>query len=228
MRAHRRERTDDLMRNWPPPRRTPTGARARVRCAPPRSGKPKSVRPRTGFACPAGRMRRTWRDADPARHLGPGGGPYGSFVGCFGVGHQHLRPDVDGLCVGGAKTPFVAPAMFSRRGSMVPALFRNRRWSDLAGLRTRAARRRRMDCRGPEGLDDRRAHIFPTTASLLRADGSDRARHPGLTMFFLDMTSPGVEVRPMGRGRQFRVQRSLISPACVFLTNSALVLVGDG
>ena len=83
-------------------------------------------------------------------------------------------------------------ARAARRGDLVPALLRaGRRRSDLAGLRTRAERRRRrrLGHQRPEGLDHGRA-LLDYGILVTRTD-PNVPKHKGLTMFFLDMKAPG-------------------------------------
>ena len=93
---------------------------------------------------------------------------------------------VAALCASGA----------ARRGNLVPAVLRTRR---RIGCRRpahpRGEARRRLGDQRPEDLDLRRALFRLRPAA--DAQRSECAEAPGLTVFFIDMHAPGVEVRPI-------------------------------
>jgi alkylation response protein AidB-like acyl-CoA dehydrogenase len=119
-------------------------------------------------------------------------------------------PDLNGLLVG---QQIVAPAILAhgsagQRARLLPALWNGElvgcqlfsepgAGSDLASLRTRA---RRVD--GGWRVDGQKvwssgAHLANIGELLARTSPDPASRSRGLTMFLLDMDSPGVTVRPL-------------------------------
>ena len=147
---------------------------------------------------------------DPARHLGSGRSKYGALSAPFAIQPGHVRP-VIGLR---HRRPEAPPAAArQRRGSLGCQLSETGgRLSDLAGLRTR---RKRTATTGSSTA--RRsgppARISATTASSSRAPTRRSPSTKGLTMFFLDMKSPGVEVRRSSR------QAAIPASTRVYFTN---------
>ena len=152
----------------------------------------------------AGYARITW----PKEYGGRGGSPilqviyqqeeanYLVPLGFFDIGL--------GMCIP-TMMAYAAPEHLQRY--VKPALHGDEVWcqlfsepaagSDVAGIRTKAERRRRrLGDQRPEGLDLGRAlqrlrhHHHPHRSQQC-------PKHAGLTMFFLSMKEPGVEVRPI-------------------------------
>ena len=160
-----------------------------------------------GFAC------ITW----PREWGGPGGTPMEHVVfaqeedafdvpqGIFQVGLGMCVPTVITLGSDAMRERFVRPAL---RGEDVwcqlfsePAA-----GSDLAGIRARAVRDPGSASGG--GADDwivngqkvwtTNAHLADFGLLIVRTD-FDVPKHKGMTMFWVDMTAPGVEVRPINQ-----------------------------
>ena len=69
--------------------------------------------------------------------------------------------------------------------------------SDVAALRTQGGKERRRPGRSTARRSGPRARSSPTTASCSPAPIPNVPKHKGLTMFYLSMKTPGVEVRPI-------------------------------
>jgi acyl-CoA dehydrogenase len=122
-------------------------------------------------------------------------GVYGKLSRVFIIGHGMCGPTVMAYADEAQKRRLLPPLaagdevwcqMFSE-----PAA-----GSDLAGLRTRAVRD------GDDWIVDGQkiwtsgAHLSDWGILLVRTD-SEVPKHEGLTMFFVDMRSPGIEIRPI-------------------------------
>ncbi len=82
--------------------------------------------------------------------------------------------------------------------------------SDVAGLRTRAEKQGDNWIINGQKIWTSGAHYSDYGILLTRTD-PNVAKHKGLTMFFLDMKSPGVEVRPIKQASgAVRLQRGLL------------------
>jgi len=122
-------------------------------------------------------------------------GAFGFLSGTFSIGHNMCGPTL------------MAWASEEQRRARLPALAAGEEiWcqlfsepaagSDLAGLRTRAERRGDEWVINGQKIWTSRAHISDWGLLLTRTD-STVAKHKGLTMFFVDMRSPGIEIRPI-------------------------------
>ncbi len=122
-------------------------------------------------------------------------GAYGALSWLFRVGHHICGPTV------------MAYASEEQKRRLLPAIAAGDEvWcqlfsepaggSDLAGLRTRATRDGDAWVVNGQKVWTTGAHISDWGLLLARTDPS-APKHKGLTMFFLDMRSPGVEVRPI-------------------------------
>jgi len=150
-----------------------------------------------GFAC------ITW----PAEWGGPGGTPIEHVIfaqeeegfdvptGIFQVGLGMCVPTVIALGSDAMRQRFVRPAI---RGEEIwcqlfsePAA-----GSDLAGVRTRAIRAGEDWVINGQKVWTTNAHLADFGLLLVRTD-PDVPKHKGLTMFWIDMRSSGVEVRPI-------------------------------
>ena len=150
-----------------------------------------------GFSC------ITW----PTEIGGQGGSPLHQVIynqeegeyevprGFFDVTFGMCLPTV--IAVGGEdlKKRFVAPA---QRGEEIWCqLFSEpSAGSDLAGLRTRAVREGDEWVINGQKVWTSGAHVADWGLLLTRTD-PDKPKHKGMTMFWIDMRAPGVEVRPI-------------------------------
>ena len=100
--------------------------------------------------------------------------------------------------------------------------------SDVAGLRTRAEKKGDNWIINGQKIWTSGAHYSDYGLLITRTD-PNVPKHKGLTMFFLDMKSPGVEVQADQAGqRHAGIQRGVISPMCVIPDHQRLGAVGDG
>jgi alkylation response protein AidB-like acyl-CoA dehydrogenase len=122
-------------------------------------------------------------------------GGYGRLSWLFRVGHHIAGPTL------------IAFASDAQRRTLLPAIASGDKvWcqlfsepasgSDLAGLRTRAVRDGCDWIVNGQKIWTTVGHIADYGILLARTDPA-KPKHRGLTMFFIDMRSPGVEVRPI-------------------------------
>jgi len=114
-----------------------------------------------------------------------------------------------------------------RRTDLVPAFF---------GARRRIGRRRPRHARREEGrqLDRQRQKIWTSGAHyseyglLITRTDPNVPKHKGLTMFFLNMKSPGVEVRPIKQANGMQEFTRVYFTDVVIPDHQRLGAVGDG
>ena len=122
-------------------------------------------------------------------------GPFGKLSGMFIIGHGMCGPTMMAFASEEQKRRYLPP-LASGENIWCQLFSEPAGGSDVAGLRTRAEKtRRRLDHQRPEDLDLGRA-LFRLRHPA-HAHRSQCAKHKGLTMFFLDMKSPGVEIKPI-------------------------------
>ena len=135
-------------------------------------------------------------------------GDYGK-LSAFRIGHGMCGPTM--IAFGSEEHKRRLAEARLRRGSLVPAVSEPVGGSDLAGLRTRAREGgRRLGHRRTENVDVRRP-LLPLRSSITRTD-PNVPKHKGLTMFYIDMKRPGVEVQPIKQASGWRNSTRCISP----------------
>ncbi|MGE4431308.1 MAG: acyl-CoA dehydrogenase family protein [Sphingobium sp.] len=150
-----------------------------------------------GWACIHWPSRFGGRDASPIERViwKQEEGPFGHLSHLFFIGQNMCGPTLMAFANEEQQARYLAPLasgeeiwcqLFSESGA----------GSDLAGIRTRAVRD------GDEWVIDGQklwtsgAHFSDFGLLLTRTDPTV-AKHRGLTMFFVDMRSPGIEIRPI-------------------------------
>jgi alkylation response protein AidB-like acyl-CoA dehydrogenase len=122
-------------------------------------------------------------------------GPYGRLSGMFIIGHGMCGPTMMAYASEEHKRKYLPP-LASGEDIWCQLFSEPAAGSDVAGLRTRAERRGDDWIVNGQKIWTSGAHYSDYGILLARTDPTV-AKHKGLTMFFLDMKSPGVEVRPI-------------------------------
>ncbi|MBA4337393.1 acyl-CoA dehydrogenase [Hyphomonas sp.] len=125
-------------------------------------------------------------------------GPYAALTGVFTIGHGMCGPTVMSWASEEHKRKLLPP-LASGEHVWCQLFSEPASGSDLAGLRTRAAKA--DDGSGDWIINGQKIWTSGAQYSdwglLITRTNPDVPKHKGLTMFFLDMKSPGVEVRPI-------------------------------
>ncbi len=122
--------------------------------------------------------------------------PYAALSSIFQIGQGMCGPDLDGLRERRAEAAS-SPADGLRRRDLVPVVLRTRR-----GLRSGGAAHAAQNASATTWIVNGQkvwttgAHFSDYGILIVRTD-PNVAKHKGLTMFFLDMRSAGVEIRPI-------------------------------
>jgi alkylation response protein AidB-like acyl-CoA dehydrogenase len=127
-------------------------------------------------------------------------GPYGKLSGVFGIGHGMCGPTVMAFAKEEQKRALL-PKLASGEEIWCQLFSEPAGGSDLAGLRTRAVRDGDDWVINGQKIWTSGAQHSDWGLLLTRTDPK-AAKHKGLTMFFLDMRSKGVEVRPIKQMNQ--------------------------
>jgi alkylation response protein AidB-like acyl-CoA dehydrogenase len=122
-------------------------------------------------------------------------GAYGKLSWLFRVGHHIAGPTLAAFASDAQKRRLL-PAIASGEKVWCQLFSEPASGSDLAGLRTRAVRHGDDWVVNGQKIWTTAAHLADYGILLARTDPS-RPKHRGLTMFFIDMRSAGVEVRPI-------------------------------
>jgi alkylation response protein AidB-like acyl-CoA dehydrogenase len=122
-------------------------------------------------------------------------GPYGKLSGMFIIGHGMCGPTMMAYASEEHKRKYLPP-LASGEKIWCQLFSEPAGGSDVAGLRTRAEKRGNDWIVNGQKIWTSGAHYSDYGILLTRTDPTV-AKHKGLTMFFLDMKSAGVEVRPI-------------------------------
>ena len=122
-------------------------------------------------------------------------GKYGALSGPFAIGQGMCGPTVMAYATEDQKRRYLPP-LASGEEVWCQMFSEPAGGSDLAGLRTRAERDGDDWVINGQKIWTTGAHFCDWGILITRTD-PNVAKHKGLTMFFLDMKSPGVEVKPI-------------------------------
>jgi len=122
-------------------------------------------------------------------------GVYGKLAGVFMIGQGMIAPTLMAFAAEQHKQHYLPP-LASGEQIWCQLFSEPVAGSDLAGLRTKAEQDGDHWVVNGQKIWTSGAHYSDYGMILTRTD-SNVAKHDGLTMFFFDMKSPGVEVRPI-------------------------------
>jgi alkylation response protein AidB-like acyl-CoA dehydrogenase len=122
-------------------------------------------------------------------------GVYGRLAGLFIIGQGMIAPTLMAFAQEAHKRRYLPP-LASGQEVWCQLFSEPVAGSDLAGLRTKAERQGDEWLINGQKIWTSGAHYSDFGMILTRTDPGV-AKHDGLTMFFLDMKSPGVEIRPI-------------------------------
>jgi alkylation response protein AidB-like acyl-CoA dehydrogenase len=150
-----------------------------------------------GWACPSWPVEFGGRGASPIQRViwDQEEGAYGKLSWLFRVGHHIAGPTVAAFASDEQKRRLL-PAIASGEEVWCQLFSEPAAGSDLAGLRTRAIRDGEDWIVNGQKIWTTVGHLADYGILLTRTD-PEKPKHKGLTMFFIDMKSPGVEVRPI-------------------------------
>jgi alkylation response protein AidB-like acyl-CoA dehydrogenase len=150
-----------------------------------------------GWACLHWPKEYGGRGASPIERViwGQEEGVFGKLSGLFIIGHGMCGPTVMDFASEEHKQARLPP-LASGEQIWCQLFSEPAGGSDLAGLRTRAERDGDEWVINGQKIWTSGAHHSDWGLLIARTD-PDVAKHKGMTMFFLDMKSPGVEIRPI-------------------------------
>jgi len=153
-----------------------------------------------GWACLHWPKEYGGRGATPIERViwGQEEGPYGALAGTFIIGHGMCGPTMMAFASEEQKRRYLPP-LAAGEEIWCQLFSEPAGGSDLAGLRTRAERT--ADGSGDWIINGQKiwtsgAHYSDYGILITRTD-PNVPKHKGLTMFFLSMKTPGVEIRPI-------------------------------
>lgn len=150
-----------------------------------------------GWACLSWPVEFGGRGATPIQRViwDQEEGSYGRLSWLFRVGHHIAGPTLAVFATNEQRRRLL-PAIASGEEVWCQLFSEPASGSDLAGLRTRAVSDGENWIVNGQKIWTTAAHIADYGILLARTDPT-QPKHKGLTMFFIDMKSPGVEVKPI-------------------------------
>jgi len=150
-----------------------------------------------GFACLTWPKEYGGRSATPIQRViwDQEEGKYGALSGPFAIGQGMCGPTVMAYATEDQKRRYLPP-LASGEEVWCQLFSEPAGGSDLAGLRTKAEKDGDDWIINGQKIWTTGAHFCDYGILITRTDPT-LPKHKGLTMFFLDMKSPGVEVRPI-------------------------------
>lgn len=150
-----------------------------------------------GWACIAWPAEYGGRSATPIERViwDQEEGPFAALNGPFQIGQGMCAPTVMAYATEEQKKRFIPP-LASGEEIWCQMFSEPSAGSDLAGLRTRAEKKGDDWIINGQKIWTTGAHFSDYGILITRTD-PNVPKHKGLTMFFLDMRSPGIEVRPI-------------------------------
>ena len=153
-------------------------------------------------------------------------GPFGNLSRVFIIGHGMCGPTVMAYAGEEQKRKYLPP-LASGEKIWCQLFSEPAGGSDVAGLRTRAEKQGDEWIVNGQKIWTSGAHYSDYGILLTRTDPTV-PKHKGLTMFFLDMKSPGVEVRPIKQANGMQEFNEVYFTDVVIPDSQRLGNVGDG
>src|SRR3984957_6894133 len=184
-----------------------------------------------GWACLHWPKEYGGRGATPIERViwGQEEGPYGALAGTFIIGHGMCGPTMMAFASEEQKRRYLPP-LAAGEEIWCQLFSEPAGGSDLAGLRTRAEKA--TDGSGDWIINGQKiwtsgAHYADYGILITRTDPTV-PKHKGLTMFYLDMMSPGVEVRPIKQANGMQEFNEVFFTNLRIPDSQRLGAVGDG
>src|SRR4030088_278104 len=153
-------------------------------------------------------------------------GPFGKLSGVFIIGHGMCGPTMMAFAGEEQKRKYL-PQLASGENVWCQLFSEPAGGSDVAGLRTRAEKKGDDWIVNGQKIWTSGAHYSDYGLLITRTD-PNVPKHKGLTMFFLDMKSPGVEVRPIKQANGMQEFNEVDFTDVVIPDHQLLGAVGDG
>src|SRR2546421_10644436 len=153
-------------------------------------------------------------------------GPFGNLSRVFINGHGMCGPTVMAFAGEEQKRHYL-PKLASGEQIWCQLFSEPAGGSDVAGLRTRAEKKGDDWIINGQKIWTSGAHYSDYGLLITRTD-PNVPKHKGLTMFFLDMKSPGVEVRPIKQANGMQEFNEVYFTDVVIPDHQRLGAVGDG
>src|ERR1700761_4441703 len=153
-------------------------------------------------------------------------GPYGVLSRPFNIGHGMCGPTLMSWATEEQKARYL-PKLASGEEIWCQLFSEPAAGSDVAGLRTRAEKQGDNWIVNGQKIWTSGAHYSDYGLLITRTD-PNVPKHKGLTMFFLDMKSKGVEVRPIKQANGMQEFNEMFFTDVVIPDHQRLGAVGDG